>query len=144
MEEKELQAKIESTIKLLKDKGRDIHTYHLTTFSHDSQKARASIAMLSLSQSDRFITAFKKSSLFFALAIGSVFLPVLHFVLVPTFLIVTVIVFMKGMKQTSWVVTGYTQCPQCKKWVEISPQYYTEPLRTSCSQCGERLLLKKQ
>lgn len=62
----------------------------------------------------RVIRALKGFLFFFALGLLSILLPVIHFVLVPAFLIFSVVNFFWRLRQVSYVDLTHQMCPQCQ------------------------------
>jgi hypothetical protein len=77
----------------------------------------------------------KKFGLFFGLAVVSVFIPVLHFVLVPAFLIVSVAAFFYGYKVKYQIVNPKPcTCLLCSHPLNL-PVLLGDNRRLNCSSC---------
>lgn len=100
------------------------------------------IITVQLSQSDRIKRALKSFVLFLMAAVASIFIPVLHFFLVPLFLIISVIYSFIQYHQTSCVdLTGFS-CPNCKAALTEKKAYFKEDnLKTYCYNCRSTLYL---
>jgi len=83
--------------------------------------------------------AFKKLLLFWLAAGFCVFIPGLHFLLVPLFFILGIVAFRKTIKIDGRVLRGQTECPYCKAAVKISPSLLAWPLREICQGCGRAI-----
>lgn len=86
-------------------------------------------------KNQRLKLASKKLAIFWTLAIFFVLIPVLHFVLVPSFLILGVVMFTRQMAQTSIIVEAQAQCPNCKHELilkNLKPQF---PINDYCPNC---------
>lgn len=81
----------------------------------------------------------KRSSLwggiFFFIAAFCVLIPILHFVLVPVFLILTPVVAFKTYQQKSVILGGFGTCPRCKEPLPIEKAKESWPLSDLCTHC---------
>jgi len=78
--------------------------------------AKPSLALVSVTRSspgERFARAAKGAGIFWAFAAGCVFLPGLHFVLVPTFLLVGAVAGMRHLRDVEVVSRVHGACPRC-------------------------------
>lgn len=93
-------------------------------------------------QNLRIKFAIRKFSMFFALAIASIAVPVFHFVLVPLFLVISVIIFFKYLKFKYELITeGVTHCLECSTKIDFNKSQ-DQDFRCECSKCYTRY--KKQ
>ncbi len=91
--------------------------------------------LTAMSTTARFKYAAKKAGLFFGLALASLFIPVLHFVLVPTFLVVAFYMGYKSMK-TKWTLhlPEKRNCVSCSQ--PLKPVYFlNDDRRVACDHC---------
>lgn len=88
------------------------------------------------------ILSLKKLTLFWGLAAFSIFIPILHFVLVPAFLIIGVYTFNTQYKNTHLLEDGTATCPACQKNFFIKASYIFEGKKLICELCMEQLTLK--
>lgn len=72
-------------------------------------------------------------------AFFAIFLPGLHFVLVPTLLLLGPIASSLVFNQKEWVTGGQGSCPLCQSKFEISRGRAHWPLNDLCSNCGEEI-----
>lgn len=91
---------------------------------------------------DRLRRAFVAGGACFGAAIAAVFLPVLHFILVPALLIATPFVFAGRLHEPVTVLGGHGACPACGHEQELAVRGALRP-RTSlrCDRCGRELVL---
>lgn len=81
----------------------------------------------------------KWGGLCFLIAVGCVFIPVLHFVLVPLFLILSIVAFFKG-RGAPWKVTNLELiCPECGATIKINESFKQAPFRFFCQQCHQHM-----
>ena len=85
----------------------------------------------------------KKLALFWGLAIVSIFIPVLHFVLVPAFLITGVVSFFNQFKHTHLINKGEYVCPSCKRDFQIKNIYFSDGHRLNCELCQTQLVIEE-
>lgn len=83
----------------------------LTAFGYPSQPVTAVVAEQSPGQ--RFTRAMAGLGLFWALALGGLFIPVAHFVLVPTFVTAGIIVAVKRAREDRRLLRVRGTCPRC-------------------------------
>ncbi len=76
------------------------------------------------------------------LAVACVFLPMIHFVLVPALLIGSPIAASYKAKQTSVVLGGKGICPACKAELKISKGPVKWPLEETCTACWRETIIK--
>lgn len=106
------------------------------TLSNDVTKfLEPSAQLLTLTPSERLKISLKKFGFMLALAIGAVFIPVLHFFLVPLFLILSFVLGFKAYAtQYHLQFTKDTNCIECQKPLKIEVML-DESLRVKCNHC---------
>ena len=93
-----------------------------------------------LSTKERLQRAFKASGMFFGAAVVAVFIPGLHFFLVPLFLILTVYFGYKRFKEVRRVDLSSVNCPVCQKKLKETLMYTDEDVfRLYCYECQNQL-----
>jgi len=97
------------------------------------------IVTTKLSKNQRMNTALKKLGIFWGIAIFSVFLPVLHFFLVPLFLILGVVFGMKSYNVDSFLESGNGSCPHCKEGINFKSNDLVWPILVKCHKCSRDL-----
>lgn len=95
--------------------------------------------IMSLEGNQKLFRAFKRSGLFFGLAVVSVLIPMLHFVLVPAFLIVSIVMFVKTMSETKIATALEGECPSCHKKIDLVGAFKLSGSKESCPQCRQLL-----
>lgn len=83
--------------------------------------------------------ALKGLGIMWGLAVASVFLPLVHFILVPGFLISGPVVYFWFKKQTGSIVGIIAECPRCKHKLTVNVGNLAWPLRFPCGGCFEPL-----
>ncbi|MGE3975464.1 MAG: hypothetical protein AB7F59_13145 [Bdellovibrionales bacterium] len=95
-----------------------------------------------LTKSQRLKNARKKFSVLLAAAVGSVLIPVLHFVLVPMFLILSIIVFVISYRvKYQFVLKDVHLCFICQTELPLT-HMFREDFTIRCGQCLEFYTLK--
>ncbi|SRR6266496_851355 len=78
-----------------------------------AEPRRVSVSVVRQSPGEHALRAFKRGGLFWAVAAGCVFLPVLHFVLVPSFFVIGLAVGIKHLSDREIVSRVRGTCPRC-------------------------------
>lgn len=85
----------------------------------------------------------KKFIFFFLLALVSVLVPVLHFVLVPVFLILAFVMGYQGFKMSDRIHTKDCLCAHCNQQLKDSYLVGAD-LRFRCDSCGSQFIVSGQ
>ncbi|MEN0059040.1 MAG: hypothetical protein AAGB31_09410 [Bdellovibrio sp.] len=91
------------------------------------------------SQQERTRRALKKLGMFWGLALISVPLPVVHFVLVPVFFFVGPLMAHKTYKEEITLESTTMNCPECGKSVQFNQNSGLWPLHDFCPECRSRI-----
>nr|BFD63381.1 hypothetical protein BdHM001_20620 [Bdellovibrio sp. HM001] len=78
----------------------------------------------------------KQLVLFWGLAVISVLLPVVHFVLVPLFFVMGAYLALQARKQKQEIISGTVNCPQCQQPVTINKSAFLEEHTEICQHCA--------
>lgn len=78
----------------------------------------------------------KMLALFWGIALLSVFLPVVHFVLVPLFFILGMVFAFRARKLRFEIVSGEVLCPNCKAQVTIKNASCAVDHKDICQSCA--------
>jgi hypothetical protein len=90
----------------------------------------------------RFTRALKAAGIFWAVALGCVFLPGLHFVLVPGFLLIGIGAGLKQVRDREVVSRVYGACPRCGREQDFaSGNRLTPAWSLDCPACHNHLEL---
>ncbi|RME15702.1 MAG: hypothetical protein D6797_06115 [Bdellovibrio sp.] len=109
----------------------------------DGKKDPLEIEVKKIELRDRIKAALKSSIVLFLLAVGFVFIPILHFILVPAFLIASIVVFWMTFSITHKITTRALKCPGCHKEISLKSQSPEFPIRFSCPECQAVFYLNK-
>jgi hypothetical protein len=112
----------------------------LTAFGYPAQRAAAVVMEQNAGQ--RFLRALAGLGLFWGLALGGLFIPVAHFVLVPTFITAGVIVAVKRAREECRLLLVRGTCPRCGVEQEFKPGgSFVSGRSIDCSRCHGNLTL---
>ena len=85
--------------------------------------------------------AFRALGMSWSAMIVSVFIPLLHFVLVPSFFIVGIALAFYQLNTDATLQSGQAQCPKCKKEVKIEKSKLKWPIQDLCIACKSTIYL---
>ena len=102
----------------------------------------AEIQVKRFNSAERFARAAKMGGLFIFLAIASAFIPVLHFFLVPLFLILAGVFGVMAYSQNSELSESLVQCPYCQKETRFKKGSGILPFNDTCQHCSELIMVK--
>jgi hypothetical protein len=112
----------------------------LAAFGYPSQRATAVIVEQSSGQ--RFARALAGLALFWGLALGGLFIPVAHFVLVPTFVAAGIIMAAKRAREHRRLLLVRGTCPRCGAEQEFTPGgRFVSGRSLGCPRCHGNLTL---
>jgi hypothetical protein len=97
------------------------------------------ILIESLGVKQRLIQSLKSFGILFGLALGSLFIPVLHFFLVPLFLIFSLFFAWLNFKKIYKISSVKLSCPVCHGEIVFEASSSRLPIRNSCILCGAQL-----
>ena len=98
--------------------------------------------MQEVSRARRMKKALGKFALFLGLAILSIFIQVAHFVLVPTFLLLSFVFAWIEFGKRYYVKADNVPCIHCKKTFSIEDSFSETSVRVSCGECGVQNSIK--
>jgi hypothetical protein len=108
------------------------------------EPTRAKIAIETFSQQARMMRAVKTGALFWGIAIACVFVPILHFFLVPTFLILGPVLGVIAYKKEAKILSGTVECPSCHAQFEPPAGPVKWPQKEICNKCRSQVTLIPQ
>jgi len=97
-----------------------------------------------LSKGARIVRALKMLGIFWFVMILTVFVPVLHFVLVPLFLLLGLILATTTYLETGIVSDGQINCPNCQGHIVFENEVENWPRVQRCPHCSFTLKIQKQ
>jgi hypothetical protein len=112
----------------------------LTAFGHPSQPAQAVI--LEQAPGQRFARTLTGLGMFWGLGLASVFIPVAHFVLVPTFVVAGIVMAVKRAREDRRLLLVRGACPRCGAVQELRPGgRFVDGRSFDCPKCHGNLTL---
>jgi hypothetical protein len=97
-----------------------------------------------LEKSERMTRAARVLGICWGVAVITVFVPILHFILVPGFLILGCVLGVTTWMETGEVLKGEISCPNCKKAVELVKGSEEWPKTMRCPGCSYTLTIKQE
>jgi len=102
----------------------------------------AVVTATTTSPGQRFVRAARSAAVLWAFAVGFVFVPGLHFVLVPTFLILGLVAGLRQLRATEVVAGVHGTCPRCGREQDFTAGNRLAPTwRLDCPACHNTLTL---
>lgn len=114
-------------------------TLAVTVTDIRGQASSGSVELKVWDKKERTTRALKALGFTLGLAVISVLIPILHFILVPTFILASPIVFFWIAGQEQVILGGKGNCPNCHKEFEIARSAVTWPLSDICNHCQAEL-----
>ncbi|MES2965357.1 MAG: hypothetical protein V4760_15845 [Bdellovibrionota bacterium] len=112
----------------------------LTDISGRSSIGRAHV--VDVDMNERFKRAAKRGLAFFGVAIVFLPVPLIHFVLPPIFLIVSIAAFVTTFRQTRIVPSIDGTCPACGAIVEFKNHRFDGHQKDVCPSCRQHLKIQ--
>lgn len=108
----------------------------------NSQTSKGEILIQFWNKKERTKRALKFGGMCWGFAIVCVFIPLLHFILVPGFLIAGPIVAFVVLSRESAILGGKGLCPYCNAALPIARAPYRFPISDLCTQCQSSLKIE--
>lgn len=99
------------------------------------KSSKGVVTLLRVHERDRLRRAIRIGGIGFGLCLFSVFLPILHFVLVPGLLVGSVVVAFWTYAQSGWIMGGEGTCPACSQPFRIAKDRERWPIQDRCEKC---------
>jgi len=109
----------------------------------DERTSPGELTVKIYSSTDKTFQAIKRLGFFWLIAVASVLIPVLHFVLVPLFLVLGVFFAVRTYRSEGAVLRGTTTCPHCKADITVQPGVLQWPLTEICQSCTRVVRMRK-
>jgi hypothetical protein len=103
----------------------------------------ANIEVKSLAYAERMANALKTLAMIWGIGIACVFVPVLHFFLVPTAIIVGIAMSLRKFGLAHQFTKGEIDCPDCHKKFAADQRPFNWPKHRACPHCQVRLLIEE-
>lgn len=99
----------------------------------------AKITKVEWDQTERTRNAIRVFGFLIAGTFVSIFIPILHFVLVPTLFIASFVLGMDKYGEKTRNEGGKGECPKCHREFTVQPSKWTERITNNCEHCHEDL-----
>jgi hypothetical protein len=104
--------------------------------AHSDHEEIGNLEITTLRMDERVKLVALRVGIFVILAMVAVFIPVLHFVLVPAFLIAAVFAGIAASRFGQKVTSGEVNCPHCGQKIVIPPAPLRWPMACVCQGCA--------
>jgi hypothetical protein len=102
-----------------------------------------SVVLETWEKKERTARAFKALGISWGLAVAAVFLPLLHFFLVPLLLLAGPVAFFLVAGQGAVILGGKGECPECRREFNIVRTPVQWPISDSCNHCQAQLKIDR-
>lgn len=109
------------------------------TCTDESKQTNGHVVRRTFSQGERVTRVLKMAAIFLGATILVAFIPILHFVLVPVFLILAVIFSLNTWNEKGEIIEGEVDCPQCATKVSFAKEVDSWPKAQRCQKCSALL-----
>lgn len=109
---------------------------------YSGRRTAARVSLVTYDRRQRLGRAFRGLGTWWAAALGSVFIPVAHFLLVPSFLLYGALTFTQRLGAAVVAVAGEGTCPDCGSEQALDVRgRWRAPRDISCRHCQRNLTL---
>ncbi len=112
----------------------DILTLGITARS-SQKRADGFVRIQALAPRERAKNALRQLGLYWGIGLFCVLFPLLHFILVPFFLLLGIFLSARAGLAGERIIEGSLKCPECKKPFELKPTLLRWPLSEVCQDC---------
>lgn len=99
----------------------------------------ATIVRIDWDRQERLKNAFRIFGLMIFFSFISIFVPILHFFLVPVFFITSFVLFLDRWQETHRNGGGKGQCPKCHQDFTVQASKWKDRITNNCDHCHEDL-----
>lgn len=111
------------------------------TCTEDGKTTFGQVERRDLPANERAMRSLKVLGILWVVAFITIFVPVLHFVLVPLFLLLGIVFATTTWMEKSWIVKGSIPCPNCNKSIEFKEESESWPSKQRCPSCSFMLTI---
>jgi hypothetical protein len=111
----------------------------VTVRSISSEPVSVAISLRQLSKHERVVLSLKGLGLFWGLAALSVFIPVMHFILVPMFLLLGPLIAYLNYQKTVFLGDTVVTCPNCSERLHLKNGTARWPHEEVCGKCRAKI-----
>jgi hypothetical protein len=112
--------------------------------NRDLPATQGKITKVEFDKKDRTRNALRTFGMLIAFTFCSIFVPILHFILVPVLFIASFVFAMDKVNEMARNEGGSGECPKCHKPIEIVKSKYQERLTDTCAACHEDVVILVQ
>lgn len=109
----------------------------------DGRRTEGFAERVDLSRGERALRATKMFGIFIAIAFLCVFIPILHFILPPLFILAACVFGATTWLEESMVTAGEIDCPNCAHHIVLTPGAESWPREERCPSCSYTLRFEK-
>lgn len=110
----------------------------------DERRAPGFVLVHFFLPTEKIHQAIKKLIFFWGISFLSILVPVFHFVTVPLFFFLGIIMARRSYKSEGAVLEGEAQCPHCLTTVNISKCELQWPLTEICQNCAREVRMERK
>ena len=114
----------------------------LTVQSRDNRDlpvTQATITKVEWDKPERMKNAFRTLGMMLAFTFAAIFIPILHFFLVPVLFIASFVLAMDKFGEKTRNEGGTGECPKCHQTFKVQPSKWGTRITNSCDSCPEEL-----
>ena len=101
----------------------------------DNQSTTGFVERREYTFAERMTRGLKIAGVLWLVAVVTLFVPILHFILVPSFLILGIVFGWAAWHDKAEVIRGEFICPNCKRTIPIPRESENFPCATRCTEC---------
>jgi hypothetical protein len=120
-----------------------IQTLPVALLSNRGHSSSGSVELKIWDKKEKLVRASKALGIAWGLAIASVLIPILHFILVPLFILSGPIVFFWVASQEQVILGGKGECPECHREFEIVRSPVKWPMSDLCNHCQAEIKIER-
>jgi hypothetical protein len=111
--------------------------------SGNDKTEKANVTVKTWTPAEKRIRALKSLFTWWGIALVCVFIPLAHFILVPLFFIVGIIMPLSAYNKKSMITGGEGTCPFCSKPFKVAAAPDRWPLQDICENCHRHVRIEK-
>lgn len=113
----------------------EISKLEISASMGDERRGSGEIEISYYTKNQISLNFLKKLFFYWGIALFCIFIPVLHFLLVPIFFFLGIFIAVKSLKSKARILSGNTTCPYCQKNIKIAAQALLWPITEICQNC---------
>lgn len=115
------------------------HPLEVEILSRDGSVREGHLILKERSPQERMIRSAKAFGLWGLAAVAAVFIPMLHFILVPAFILIALFMAANALFDVFFIESGEITCARCGTATGIETQGETYPITIDCEHCDARM-----